>query len=117
MWFGKCVKFKFRQLVESRCQLYIIEIVENKCLSGETSYFLFFLDGRSCTGTLVVLLEDKNDHPPQIKEKELTICRHDKDFAVLEPIDQDGPDNGPPFQFILDNSASKLWTVETRDGV
>ncbi|KAM9676991.1 desmocollin-1 [Dama dama] len=80
------------------------------------SVIAFDADGRSCTGTLVVLLEDKNDHPPQIKEKELTICRHDKDFAVLEPIDQDGPDNGPPFQFILDNSASKLWTVETRDG-
>uniref|UniRef100_A0A8C6DS45 Desmocollin 1 n=1 Tax=Moschus moschiferus TaxID=68415 RepID=A0A8C6DS45_MOSMO len=80
------------------------------------SVIAFDADGRSCTGTLVVLLEDKNDHPPQIKEEELTICRHDKDYVVLEPTDQDGPDNGPPFQFILDNSASKLWTVETRDG-
>uniref|UniRef100_A0A8C0I1R6 Cadherin-2 n=1 Tax=Balaenoptera musculus TaxID=9771 RepID=A0A8C0I1R6_BALMU len=68
--------------------------------------------GESCPGTLVVLLEDDNDYPPQI-EKEVTICRHDKDFAVLKPVDQDGPDNGPPFQFILDNSASKLWTIET----
>ncbi|KAI4564919.1 hypothetical protein MJG53_015931 [Ovis ammon polii x Ovis aries] len=80
------------------------------------SVIAFDADGRSCTGTLVVLLEDKNDHPPQIKEEELTMCRHDKDYVVLEPTDQDGPDNGPPFQFILDNSASKLWTVETRDG-
>ncbi|XP_006899612.1 PREDICTED: desmocollin-1 isoform X2 [Elephantulus edwardii] len=71
--------------------------------------------GRSCTGTLVVLLEDENDHPPEIK-KELTICRHDKEFAVLEPVDLDGPDNGAPFQFTLDNSASRLWTIEAKDG-
>ncbi|XP_021070385.1 desmocollin-1 isoform X2 [Mus pahari] len=71
--------------------------------------------GRSCTGTLVVLLEDFNDHPPQI-DKEVTICQQEKDFAVLEPIDLDGPDNGPPFQFLLDNSSSRLWTLESQDG-
>ncbi|KAG8516771.1 Desmocollin-1, partial [Galemys pyrenaicus] len=72
-------------------------------------------DGRSCTGTLVVRLEDYNDHAPQI-EKEVTICQHSKDFAILEPVDSDGPDNGPPFQFFLDNSASRLWTIESKDG-
>ncbi|XP_075388992.1 desmocollin-1 [Tenrec ecaudatus] len=71
--------------------------------------------GRSCTGTLVVLLEDENDHPPQIN-KDVTICRHDTEYAVLEPVDLDGPDNGPPFEFFLDNSARKLWTVESKDG-
>ncbi|KAH0500267.1 Desmocollin-1 [Microtus ochrogaster] len=72
--------------------------------------------GRSCTGTLVVLLEDFNDHPPQV-DKDLTICQQEKDYAVLEPVDLDGPDNGPPFQFFLDNSASKLWTLEPQDGI
>ncbi|XP_049756666.1 desmocollin-1 isoform X1 [Elephas maximus indicus] len=72
-------------------------------------------DGRSCTGTLVVRLEDHNDHPPKI-DKKLTICHNDKDFAVLEPVDLDGPNNGPPFQFFLDKSASKLWTLESKDG-
>ncbi|XP_069324249.1 desmocollin-1 isoform X2 [Eulemur rufifrons] len=71
--------------------------------------------GRSCTGTLVVHLEDSNDHPPQI-EKEVTICQQDKNFAVLEPVDPDGPENGPPFQFLLDNSARKLWTLQEKDG-
>ncbi|NP_001099631.2 desmocollin-1 precursor [Rattus norvegicus] len=71
--------------------------------------------GRSCTGTLVVLLEDFNDHPPQI-DKDITICQQEKDYAVLEPVDLDGPDNGPPFQFLLDNSSSKLWTLESQDG-
>ncbi|XP_007951636.1 desmocollin-1 [Orycteropus afer afer] len=71
--------------------------------------------GRSCTGTLVVLLEDENDHSPEIV-KEWTICRNDKEFAVLKPVDLDGPNNGPPFQFALDNSASKLWTLDSKDG-
>ncbi|XP_062932949.1 desmocollin-1 isoform X1 [Cynocephalus volans] len=70
--------------------------------------------GRSCTGTLVVLLEDDNDHTPQI-DKEVTICQHNTDFAVLKPVDLDGPDNGPPFQFFLDNSAKKFWTLETKE--
>jgi desmocollin 1 len=63
----------------------------------------------------MVLLEDSNDHPPQI-DKEVTICQHEKDYAVLEPVDPDGPDNGPPFQFLLDNSASKVWALEPQDG-
>ncbi|XP_023365938.1 desmocollin-1 [Otolemur garnettii] len=71
--------------------------------------------GRSCTGTLVVHLEDYNDHPPHI-DKEVTICQQDKDYAVLQPIDEDGPENGPPFQFLLDNASSRLWTVEAKDG-
>ncbi|XP_034851625.1 desmocollin-1 isoform X2 [Mirounga leonina] len=72
-------------------------------------------DGRSCTGTLVVRLEDCNDHPPQIDTK-VTICQHAKDYAVLKPVDADGPENGPPFQFFLGNSTSKLWNLETKDG-
>ncbi|XP_040840621.1 desmocollin-1 isoform X1 [Ochotona curzoniae] len=71
--------------------------------------------GRSCTGTLVVFVADVNDHPPGI-DTDVTICRHEKDYAVLEPVDPDGPDNGPPFQFLLDNSANKLWTVEPKNG-
>ncbi|KAF6087846.1 desmocollin 1 [Phyllostomus discolor] len=71
-------------------------------------------DGRSCTGTLVVLLEDHNDHPPQI-DKDVTICQHNQDFALLSPTDPDGPDNGPPFEFRLDNSVNRLWTLEKKD--
>ncbi|TKC44821.1 hypothetical protein EI555_007347, partial [Monodon monoceros] len=64
------------------------------------------LDTKQWIRTMII------DHSPQIG-KEVTICWHDKDFAVLKPVDQDGPDNGSPFQFILDNCASKLWTIET----
>ncbi|XP_057554078.1 desmocollin-1 isoform X2 [Hippopotamus amphibius kiboko] len=69
-------------------------------------------DGRSCTGTVVVLLEDKNQ-PPQI-EKQVTICRRNENFAVLKPEYQGGgADNGSPFEFILGDSARRLWTIET----
>ncbi|XP_054317336.1 desmocollin-1 [Pongo pygmaeus] len=71
--------------------------------------------GRSCTGTLVVHLDDYNDHAPQI-DKEVTICQNNEDFAVLKPVDPDGPENGPPFQFFLENSASKNWNLEEKDG-
>ncbi|XP_010641697.1 desmocollin-1 isoform X2 [Fukomys damarensis] len=71
--------------------------------------------GRSCTGTLVVFLEDYNDHAPQI-DKDVTICQQNQDYAILEPVDLDGPENGPPFQFFLDNSASKLWTIHQKNG-
>uniref|UniRef100_A0A2I3T2X8 Desmocollin 1 n=1 Tax=Pan troglodytes TaxID=9598 RepID=A0A2I3T2X8_PANTR len=71
--------------------------------------------GRSCTGTLVVHLDDYNDHAPRI-DKEVTICQNNEDFAVLKPVDPDGPENGPPFQFFLDNSASKNWNIEKKDG-
>lgn len=77
--------------------------------------FQFFLDGRSCTGTLVILLQDHNDHPPQI-DKDVTICQHNQDFALLSPTDPDGPENGPPFEFRLDNSVNRLWTLEKKDG-
>lgn len=62
-----------------------------------------------------MFVADVNDHPPGI-DTDVTICRHEKDYAVLEPVDPDGPDNGPPFQFLLDNSANKLWTVEPKNG-
>lgn len=61
-------------------------------------------------------MDDYNDHPPQI-DKEVTICQNNEDFAVLEPVDPDGPENGPPFQFFLDNSASKNWKLEQKDGM
>lgn len=64
----------------------------------------------------MVLIEDYNDHPPQI-QRDLTICQQNSDFVILEPEDLDGPENGPPFQFFLDNSASELWTIESKDGV
>lgn len=63
----------------------------------------------------MVLLEDNNDHPPQV-DKDVTICQHAQDFAVLSPNDADGPENGPPFVFLLDNSASRHWTLGSKDG-
>ncbi|XP_074133222.1 desmocollin-1 isoform X1 [Sminthopsis crassicaudata] len=69
--------------------------------------------GRSCTGTLVVLLEDENDNSPIIK-KNVTICRHGDEGGLVEAVDHDGPRNGPPFEFILDNQSNKLWTIRKK---
>ncbi|XP_043832424.1 desmocollin-1 [Dromiciops gliroides] len=66
--------------------------------------------GRSCTGTLVVRLEDENDNSPIIKDN-VTICRHGDGGGKIEAVDHDGPTNGPPFEFILDNQGDKLWTI------
>ncbi|XP_044513972.1 desmocollin-1 [Gracilinanus agilis] len=71
--------------------------------------------GRSCTGTLVIRLEDINDHPPVIKEN-VTICRHGDESAVIEAFDRDGPTNGPPFDFQLDNLASRHWILRRKSG-
>ncbi|XP_072460573.1 desmocollin-1 isoform X2 [Notamacropus eugenii] len=69
--------------------------------------------GRSCTGTLVVRIEDENDHFPEIP-KEVTICRHGDEGGIIEAVDHDGPTNGPPFQFSLDNQFSKFWTLQKK---
>ncbi|XP_027702836.1 desmocollin-1-like isoform X1 [Vombatus ursinus] len=69
--------------------------------------------GRSCTGTLVVRLEDENDNSPIIK-KNVTICRHGDEVGMIEAVDHDGPTNGPPFKFTLDNQSSKLWTIQKK---
>ncbi|XP_074055515.1 desmocollin-1 isoform X2 [Macrotis lagotis] len=69
--------------------------------------------GRSCTGTLVVRLEDDNDNKPIIK-KNVTICRHGDEGGIIEAVDHDGPTNGPPFDFVLDNQSNKFWTIRRR---
>lgn len=61
-------------------------------------------DGRSCTGTLGIILQDVNDNGPSIPKHTVVICK-----TVLSPsadivaIDPDEPINGPPFDFRLEN--------------
>ncbi|XP_068955945.1 desmocollin-1 isoform X2 [Petaurus breviceps papuanus] len=98
-------------------------LVTNKVLDRESAFvkndqynitvLAIDRDGRSCTGTLVVRLEDENDNPPVI-QKEVTICRHGDEGGTIEAVDHDGPANGPPFEFILDNQSSKLWTIRKK---
>ncbi|KAM6219561.1 desmocollin-3 [Rhynchocyon petersi] len=76
-------------------------------------------DGRSCTGTLAVNIEDVNDNPPEITQNYFTICKPKMSYAEISAVDPDGADNGPPFSFSLANAPpeiSRIWTLTQVNG-
>ncbi|XP_060029633.1 desmocollin-2 isoform X1 [Erinaceus europaeus] len=72
-------------------------------------------DGRSCTGTLGIILEDVNDNGPIIPKQTVTICKPVMSFAEIVAIDPDHPVNGPPFSFSLESPSnldeSRKWRL------
>ncbi|XP_006899625.1 PREDICTED: desmocollin-3 [Elephantulus edwardii] len=71
-------------------------------------------EGRSCTGTLVVNIEDVNDNAPEMVHNYLTICKPRMGYADISAVDPDGADNGPPFSFSLANAPpeiNRIWTL------
>ncbi|KAM7126542.1 desmocollin-2 isoform 1-T1 [Molossus nigricans] len=70
-------------------------------------------DGRSCTGTLGIILEDVNDNGPLILKQTLIICKTVMSSAEIVAFDPDDPVNGPPFSFNLegnsDSEAQRIW--------
>ncbi|XP_014636795.1 PREDICTED: desmocollin-3 isoform X1 [Ceratotherium simum simum] len=71
-------------------------------------------DGRSCTGTLVVNLEDVNDNPPEIPQNDLVICKPKMGYTDISAVDHDEPIHGAPFYFSLANTSpeiNKIWTL------
>ncbi|KAM5222332.1 desmocollin-3-like [Ctenodactylus gundi] len=71
-------------------------------------------DGRSCTGTLAVHIEDINDNAPEILQDYLIICKQKMGYTDISAVDPDEPINGPPFHFSLEESApeiNKIWTL------
>lgn len=74
-------------------------------------------EGRSCTGTLGIILEDVNDNSPIIPKTTVTICTHVVSYADIVAIDRDHPTNGPPFTFSLDSASNseaplRNWKLE-----
>lgn len=65
-------------------------------------------DGRSCTGTLGIILEDVNDNGPFIPKQTVVICRATMSSAEIVAVDPDEPANGPPFDFSLESSDSEV---------
>ncbi|XP_057555235.1 desmocollin-2 isoform X2 [Hippopotamus amphibius kiboko] len=59
-------------------------------------------DGRTCTGTLGIMLEDVNDNGPSIPQRTVIICKTVMSSAEIVAVDPDEPINGPPFDFSLD---------------
>uniref|UniRef100_A0A8D1N2G8 Cadherin domain-containing protein n=1 Tax=Sus scrofa TaxID=9823 RepID=A0A8D1N2G8_PIG len=71
-------------------------------------------DGRSCTGTLAVDIEDVNDNPPEILQHYLVICKPKMEYTDISATDPDESINGAPFYFSLANTSpeiNRLWTL------
>ncbi|XP_045706031.1 desmocollin-2-like isoform X1 [Phyllostomus hastatus] len=68
--------------------------------------------GKTCTGTLGIILEDVNDNGPVILKKTVVICKTVMSSAELVAFDFDDPVNGPPFSFSLEgDSNSNVYTM------
>ncbi|KAM6148756.1 desmocollin-3 isoform 2-T2 [Erethizon dorsatum] len=71
-------------------------------------------DGRSCTGTLAVNIEDVNDNAPEILQDYVVICKQKMAYADISARDPDEPIYGAPFHFSLAKPSSevnKIWTL------
>nr|XP_048298634.1 desmocollin-2 isoform X1 [Myodes glareolus] len=70
--------------------------------------------GRSCTGTLGIVLEDVNDNGPFIPKQTVVICKATMSSAEIVAVDPDEPVNGPPFDFSLESTDSevrRMWRL------
>ncbi|XP_003784815.1 desmocollin-3 [Otolemur garnettii] len=71
-------------------------------------------DGRSCTGTLAVNIEDVNDNAPVILNDYLTICKPKMGYIDISAVDPDEPVHGAPFSFSLSTPSpeiNRIWTL------
>ncbi|XP_029777833.1 desmocollin-2 isoform X2 [Suricata suricatta] len=72
-------------------------------------------DGRTCTGTLGIILEDMNDNGPVIRKETVVICKPVMSSATVVAADPDDPINGPPFDFSLesvsDAGIERMWRL------
>ncbi|KAF3829883.1 hypothetical protein GH733_001834 [Mirounga leonina] len=48
-------------------------------------------DGRSCTGTLAVNIEDTNDNPPEILQSNIIVCKPKMKYTDISAVDPDEP--------------------------
>uniref|UniRef100_A0A3B3HSY2 Cadherin domain-containing protein n=1 Tax=Oryzias latipes TaxID=8090 RepID=A0A3B3HSY2_ORYLA len=55
------------------------------------------------TGTLVIILEDVNDNPPFIEERNITVCKDASAPVLLTVTDRDGPLHSAPYN-VMDKS-------------
>lgn len=72
-------------------------------------------DGRTCTGTLGIVLEDVNDNGPFIPQSRVIICKSTMSSAEIVAVDPDEPIHGPPFDFTLDGVSDsdvfRMWRL------
>ncbi|KAF6302816.1 desmocollin 3 [Rhinolophus ferrumequinum] len=71
-------------------------------------------DGRSCTGTLVINIEDVNDNAPEILQDYLVICKPKMEYTDISAVDHDDLIHGAPFYFSMPNTSpeiNRIWTL------
>ncbi|XP_074064643.1 desmocollin-3-like isoform X2 [Macrotis lagotis] len=71
-------------------------------------------DGKTCTGTLGIILEDVNDNAPVFLQENVILCKSKMGHTTIVAVDPDDPMNGPPFDFKLGPSSPdirKIWTI------
>lgn len=79
-----------------------------------------FAVGRSCTGTLIVSIEDVNDNAPTIPQDYIIICKSKMEYADILAADPDDAVNGAPFYFSLENASpdiSRIWSLNRVNGI
>lgn len=84
------------------------------------SLFPILLGGRSCTGTLAVIVEDENDNSPEVLQSYLTVCKPKMGYADISAADPDEPIHGPPFSFSLASTSpeiTRVWVLTRLNGI
>ncbi|KAK2914233.1 hypothetical protein QQF64_029786 [Cirrhinus molitorella] len=67
------------------------------------------------TGTLLIELENVNDNPPVINEREISICNRGSAPVLLSITDKDGPPFAAPFTVETQGETSKNWSTSMND--
>lgn len=71
--------------------------------------------GRTCTGTLGIILEDVNDNSPLIPKQTVIVCKTVMSSTDIVAFDPDDVINGPPFSFSLasvpDSDIQRMWRL------
>uniref|UniRef100_A0A8C7XEY4 Cadherin domain-containing protein n=1 Tax=Oryzias sinensis TaxID=183150 RepID=A0A8C7XEY4_9TELE len=64
------------------------------------------------TGTLVIILEDVNDNPPFIEERNITVCRDASAPVLLTVTDRDGPLHSAPYNVMVHEAFKPKWSAQ-----
>ncbi|XP_062405482.1 B-cadherin-like [Sardina pilchardus] len=72
------------------------------------------------TGTLIINLQDVNDNPPVVEEKQIKVCNEEPPPILLTVTDKDSKEHGPPFSVRMTGDSAKNWTARmnnTKTGI
>ncbi|XP_029931188.1 desmocollin-2-like [Myripristis murdjan] len=66
------------------------------------------------TGTVIIQVEDVNDHVPEVPDKELVLCDKDEELGSVLVVaeDKDQPPFSAPFRFAMGADHDGNWAIE-----